>query len=144
MEDIRHAFTMKCVTPVRQSEDKHQHFGRQNCMELMEICFSTATSQRSKVRTCTHILCKQFFIVAFLACKMYHHLHKYHFSPLSGFKQPRLAINMAPFLFPYICQWKPRLECNLGLINYRLAAPGLTFARLLAIRTLFQCKMFIK
>ena len=35
MEDIRLAFTAKCYTEVWQSDGEHQHFGGQNCKELM-------------------------------------------------------------------------------------------------------------
>ena len=35
VEDIRLAFTTKCYTVVWQSEGAFQHFGGQNCKELM-------------------------------------------------------------------------------------------------------------
>ena len=47
MEDIHLAFTTKCYTLVQQSEGEHQHFGRQNCKELMLHSFSVAKSFRS-------------------------------------------------------------------------------------------------
>ena len=127
MKDIRHAFTMKCVTPVRQSEDKHQHFGRQNCMELMEICFSTATSQRSQVRTCTHVLYKQLFYCCFPHMQ---NVPSFTQTPLFSSKWVQTAqIGHQHDTFPFSVYFsvETRLECNLGLINYRLAAPGLTF-----------------
>ena len=35
VEDIRLAFTTKCYTVVWQNEGEFQHFGGQNCKELM-------------------------------------------------------------------------------------------------------------
>ena len=35
MEDIRLASTTKCYTLVQQSDGEYQHFGGQNCKELM-------------------------------------------------------------------------------------------------------------
>ena len=47
VEGIHLAFTTKCYTPVWQSEGEYQHFGGQNCKELMLNSFSVAKSFRS-------------------------------------------------------------------------------------------------